>query len=59
MSRNPQKISAGGVMVCLNVLLNAIVLRIGLTAGAQWYRFLPVTVALLLASLIVLLRKKQ
>jgi hypothetical protein len=59
MSRNPREISAGGVVVCLNVLLIAIVLKNGLIAGMQWYRFLPVTIVLLLVSLFVLLRKKQ
>jgi|GEM_PF-1655064 len=59
MSPNPYKISAGSVMVCLNVLLNAIVLRGGLIAGGQWYRFLPVTATLLLASLVALLWKKR
>jgi hypothetical protein len=59
MSRNPHEISAGNAMVSLNVLLNAIVLKGGLIAGGQWYRFLPVTAMLLLASLFVLLKKKQ
>ena len=49
MSRNPREVSAGGVMVCLLVLLSAIVLRNGLTEDAQWYMLLPVTTALLLA----------
>lgn len=58
MSRNPREISAGGVMVCLLVLLNAIVLRSGLTEDARWYQVLPVTVVLLLASFFVSLGKK-
>ena len=53
MSRNPREISAGGVMVCLLVLLSAIVLRNGLTEDAQWYTLLPVTIVLLLASFFV------
>lgn len=59
MSRNPREISAGGVMVCLLVLLNAIVLRSGLTEDARWYQVLPVTVVLLLASFLYLLERRD
>ncbi|WP_298732891.1 hypothetical protein [uncultured Chitinophaga sp.] len=59
MLPNPYKGSAGSVMVCLSILLNAIVLRAGLITGGTGYRLLPVTATLLLASLIALLWKKQ
>jgi regulator of nucleoside diphosphate kinase len=58
MSSNPREVSAGGVVVFLLVLSNAIVLKNGLVLHEGWYLFLPVTIFLLLTSLFIFLWEK-
>ena len=48
---------AGGTLVLLLLLSNAIVLERGLVANECWYNWLFVTTPLLLVSIIVFLKK--
>ncbi len=57
MQRNQNKVSAGGVIVLLFVLLNAIVLEQGFVSHPKWYKLAYVTLPLLLISIIMFRRK--
>jgi uncharacterized membrane protein YhdT len=57
MPRNLKKVSAGGVIVFLFALLNAIVLEQGYISHTKWYKLAYVTLPLLLISLVALRRK--
>ncbi len=52
-SRNPEKVSAGGLVIALLVLFNAIVLKNGYALREEWYLLLPVSSSLLLTFLII------
>jgi hypothetical protein len=57
MQRNQKKVSAGGTIVLLLLLLNVIMLKQGFISNEAWYKLAFVTVPLLLIA-IVLFRKK-
>jgi len=58
MPRNQEKISAGGMIVTLLVVLSAIALERGLVSHPKWYKVAWITIPLLIIS-IVLHRKKM
>ena len=53
MQGNQEKVSAGGTVVFLLLLLNAVALEQGLTGNAAWYKLCIVTAPLLLLSLML------
>jgi hypothetical protein len=58
MSGNQDKISAGGIVVAMLVILSAIALERGFVLGAKWYRLAWLTIPLLIVT-IVMQRKKM
>ncbi|WP_155523195.1 hypothetical protein [Paracnuella aquatica] len=52
MQRNPKKVSVGGAVVLMLVMLNAFVLEQGLVSKVSGYLPLLLTVPLLLLSLV-------
>lgn len=55
--RSQKKISVGGSIVMVFLLLNAIVLEYSLVSDKSWYELLIVTVPLLLISIFAYRRK--
>jgi len=53
MQRNQAKVSAGSIVILLLVFINAIVLQQGMIAHQEWYRFLYLTLPLLLIAVLV------
>jgi uncharacterized membrane protein YhdT len=58
MQRNQEKISAGGVMVLMLVMVNVLILKQGFIADPRWYKLASVSLPLLLVFLIVFYRKQ-
>lgn len=58
--RGDQKISAGGILVLLLVLVNIVILEKGLTSRPRWYQLGFITLPLLLGVIAVLkFRRKK
>lgn len=54
---NTKKISVKGSITVLLVMINAVVLQNGLIINKDWYQFLPVSILLLLVTLLAFRRK--
>lgn len=59
MQRNNRPASTAGLLTFWFLLLNALVLRQGLTANPEWYKLVAVTLPLLLVSLFFLKGRPQ
>jgi len=59
MQRKQLPVSKAGMLTLWIVLLNAIVLRQGLTTNPDWYKLVAVTLPLLLLCLLYLRGKTQ
>ncbi len=59
MKLHNKELSAGGMIIALIVLLNAIVLTKGLTQSDSWYRWLIITIPLLIVSLLDIIQKRK
>ena len=59
MSRNHSKVSAGGSIIFLLVLANAVILRAGFTGDGSWYPAMLITLPLLLIVIFNSKEKKQ
>jgi hypothetical protein len=58
MHGNQEKISAGGVMVLMLVIVNVLILKQGFIADPWWYKLGAVSLPLLLVCLIMFYRKQ-
>ncbi len=58
MFRNQSKVSVARPVTVLLVFLNAIVLKYGLILNEDWYLLLPVTIPMLITSLVISPGKK-
>jgi len=59
MLRDQSRVSAGGVITLMLVLLNAIILKYGLIVREEWYLLLPVTIPMLITSAVIFPVKKR
>lgn len=59
MDRNQPKVSAGGSIIFLSVLVNTLVLRAGFTGDGSWYNALIITLPFLLLAIFSAQQKKQ
>ena len=57
MHENPRAVSAGGVLVLMLAVLNAVILKEALVSDPEWYRYGWATVPLFLLS-VILMRTK-
>jgi len=58
MSRNQEKVSAGGIIILILVMLNVIILKTAFIHDAQIYWGLTITLPLLLIAIFDTLKKK-
>jgi hypothetical protein len=59
MQRGQREVSFGGMLIAMILLINAIVLSQALTSGSHWYRWLFLTIPILVFVLVDVRRRAR